>query len=204
MLRLVCFLSGILPDGVFHDFYLAGALCACFVFGVLLTGAAVHKLVNLEIDFLSKCFPHKAVCLFVNRITFIGTILHEYAHAAAASLFGAKVHKIKCFTFEDGVLGYVKFSTRGGFFRRSMQLGFSSCAPVFIGMIVCEAALFFQTSVWWQRILCFYAFISTLQHMGMSRQDRCNFYRSLPVMLPFLFAAFFLVVNGLRYFGFLL
>lgn len=164
---------------------------------VILIGAGVEKLEQLEIKGLKILFKSKTAVFIINRLTFPGTILHECAHAAFAWATGAKVEKIKLLTFFDAhCLGYVYFSPRGNKLQQRFQLAISSCAPVFVGLttlsIIIKLWIYFNPSSGWKCLLV-YSFISVFNHMSMSEPDIKNYCKGLVGVFPILFLLFYAI-----------
>lgn len=164
---------------------------------VIVIGYLIEKLEYAQINFLSKIFGIKIALFFTNYVTFVGTVIHEYSHALFAMLSGAKVTKIRCFEiFNKERLGSVEFYMTGGKIRQRIQLAFTSCAPVVMGLII-ESILIkilmlnpdmhvgFKVLIW-------YFIISVGDHMSMSDVDIKNYCKGLVVLVPFTFVMFYL------------
>lgn len=57
-------------------------------------GFIVDKLVQCIIKALSEIIGYTLTNIIVNRLTFVGTMIHEISHALIATITGAKVTKI--------------------------------------------------------------------------------------------------------------
>lgn len=158
---------------------------------VIIIGAAVNKLEQLQLRFLSRIFGIHMAEFICNRLLFLGTVVHELSHALFAFVSGARVTKIRCFTlFSKNTLGYVEFCTVGGPFRRSFQLAFSSCAPTVVGCFILSVIF----HIWSLsdlsiplRIFLVYFGVSVADHMSMSNVDVRNYVRGCVFLSSVLF-----------------
>lgn len=154
------------------------------IMAVPLIGIAIDYLNKLILGFIQNIFGRKIAYIFANRITFIGTVHHELAHALFAVITGAKIIKINLFKAQGDTLGSVVFNTRGNHLLKSIQLTMTSIAPVILG-IVSEYLLITKVVsninnmvlLW----IIYYVIISILLHMTMSTQDIKNALRGLPI-----------------------
>lgn len=154
------------------------------VMAIPLIGIAIDYLNKIILSFITNIFGIRIAYIFANRVTFIGTVHHELAHALFALITGAKIIKINLFKVQDDTLGSVKFITRGNTLLKSIQLTMSSIAPVILG-IISEYLLITKvvsninnTILLW---IIYYIIISILLHMTMSTQDIKNALKGLPV-----------------------
>lgn len=167
------------------------AIC---MFAVIVIGFCVNYFEILQMRGLAKIFGTRIAVFICNRLLFVGTIVHELSHALFASISGAKVTKIRCFTiFSKDTLGYVDFQTRGGVLQRSFQLAFASCAPTVVGCSLVASILHVLTTaelVIWQRVCLIYVLVAIADHMSMSPQDIKNYLRGsiLIFLVAFVFA----------------
>ncbi len=117
----------------------------------------------------------KLYLFVVNRLTFPGVMYHELSHALFAFITGAKVNEIKLYQKKDGHLGYVKYTPQGILPIRSVQMAFTSCAPVLMGiileMIIMGIFYSFHFVPKMTKVVLAYLFISVLLHMDMSKED---------------------------------
>lgn len=135
----------------------------------------------------------RAFVFFENRVTFVGVIYHELSHALFAFLSGAKIRKISLYHKEGNRLGYVKYTPRGIWLFRGLQMSLASCAPVVTGSfamywgyrLLTEASL-----SGWKLFLWGYLMISVLVHMDMSSEDLKVYLKGVP-------ACFLLLMTGL-------
>ncbi|MCR5283487.1 MAG: M50 family metallopeptidase [Lachnospiraceae bacterium] len=175
------------------------ALCGIIV--LPLTGFVVSFIVSRCLQIILGIVDKTgAVYLFfVNRLTFMGTVYHELSHALFAFLTGAKVNKISLYHMENGRLGYVRYTPRGPWILRSVQMSLASCAPVIMG-ILAEAgiALLFATKTLpvWGTILLGYLFISVLLHMDMSPEDLKAYMKGIPIFFVAFFIGGYLYLAG--------
>ena len=164
---------------------------------VPLAGFVVNFIVSRCLQLIFGLFDKSGVIylFFVNRITFMGTVWHELSHALFAFLTGAKINKISLYHMENGRLGYVKYTPRGPWALRCVQMSLSSCAPVIMGLLA-EAGiylLFVKTTLpIWAMILAGYLFLSILLHMDLSMADLKAYAKGV----PFFFLLFFVVAWG--------
>ena len=159
------------------------------IYSVLpLVGYVLNKFEAVEMKFLSKIFGEKFAQFFCNRLTFIGTIIHEYSHAFFAKITGATVTKISPVSlFKGDELGSVQYSTKGNFIARSLQNVFTSAGPVIIGLLliyIIGANLFSGNLSWWQYIIYIFLLICIINHSSMSPQDISIYYSGLKIAVP--------------------
>lgn len=162
------------------------------IFGI---GLIVEAIGNLLTSVLAMFFGGKVAFFIRNRLTFIGTVHHELAHAIFAVISGAKVTKVELFHVRGNQLGCVEFYTRGNAFTRAIQMTLSSIAPVICGGIsLCVLSWFwsYRCIIEWQYILVGYLFISIFFHMNMSTQDVKNAWRGMPLTIVICYIIFLL------------
>ena len=148
----------------------------------------MDKLVELMMRGLTNVTNSTVAFFLINRFTFIGTILHELAHATLAWLFGAKITKISLFDFfRSNMLGHVEFVTRGGFIRRNLQLFFSSVAPVLINSLFIFLLIYNWQNInqWYVYFIFIYLILSLFIHASMSTQDLKLYRKGSVVAVPF-------------------
>ena len=63
------------------------------MFTVIVIGVIVNKIEQIQIRLLSKVFGIRVAEFICNRLLFLGTVVHELAHALFAFISGAKVTK---------------------------------------------------------------------------------------------------------------
>ena len=157
--------------------------------GFPLIGNCMDKLVRLMMKGLTKVTNASFAFFIINRFTFIGTIMHELAHAFFAFIFGAKITKISLFDFfKSNTLGHVEFVTRGGVIRRNLQLFFSSVAPVLVNTIFMFLLIINWTNinVWYFYIIFIYLILSLFIHASMSSQDLKLYRKGSIISIPFI------------------
>ncbi len=177
-------------------------LIPVLIFGL---GLIVEGFGNLLTAVISLFFGGSVAFFVRNRLTFIGTVHHELAHALFATLSGAKVTKIELFHVRGNQLGCVEFYTRGNVVIQALQMTLSSIAPVICGGI----SLCLLTWVWryhcieeWHYILTGYLFISIFFHMNMSTQDIKNAWKGMPLSIVICYLIFlFSKINLFAFFG---
>lgn len=168
------------------------------MFTVIVIGVIVNKIEQIQIRLLSKVFGVSVAEFICNRLLFLGTVVHELAHALFAFISGAKITKIRCFTlFSKNTLGYVEFCTVGGPFRRSFQLAFASCAPTVVGcamlMVIFHAWQLPNISTAFRIFLIYFGF-SVADHMSMSDADVKNYMKGC-IFLFMVFLVFAMVFH---------
>lgn len=153
---------------------------------IFAVGLLVEWFGNLLTVLLSYLFGKKAAFIIRNRLTFIGTVHHELAHALFASVSGAKVTKIELFHVRGNQLGCVEFYPRGNVVIRAVQMTLASIAPVLCGALSLSIILWiFMTYSLeiWQCVVLGYLFISIFFHMNMSAQDVKNAWKGIPITI---------------------
>lgn len=158
---------------------LAVIMCASFI----VIGVFVEKVKGAEYRALTNASGPRIANLVVYRLTFPGTVLHEFAHATFAFLTGAKVNKIQCFSVKKNTLGYVEYTMRGRKVQMALQSAATSCAPVVAGVaaLILLAGKFAGTDVLWVKALTGYLMICVFNHMNMSSVDVKGYAKGLPV-----------------------
>lgn len=153
---------------------------------IFVVGLLVEWFGNLLTLILSYLFGKKAAFFIRNRLTFIGTVHHELAHALFATVSGAKVTKIELFHVRGDQLGCVEFYPRGNAVIRAIQMTLASIAPVLCGALSLSVILWifitFSLEIW-QIVILGYLFISIFFHMNMSTQDVKNAWKGIPVAI---------------------
>ena len=165
--------------------------------GLPFLGNCMDKLVALMMKGLTNVTNSKFAFFMINRFTFIGTVLHELAHAFFAKIFGAKITKISLFDFfKSDTLGHVEFVTRGGFIRRNLQLFFSSVAPVLVNtfFIFLLVINWVNINTWYFYIIFIYLILSLFIHASMSSQDLKLYRKGSIVAIPVIIILSTLVV----------
>lgn len=113
--------------------------------------------------------------------TYIGTVIHEFAHATFAFLTGAKVKKITLIP-HGTTLGSVEYTPRGNKFLQGIQQSLSAVAPTIVGTALLWV-LFTQVhpllSEAWHYVLFYYLALSILFHMDLSLADLRNFFSGI-------------------------
>lgn len=163
---------------------------AIFVIGLLIEG-----LERLLAKILARLFGGRAAFFICNRLTFIGTVHHELAHAVFAFLSGAKVVKVELFKVRGEQLGCVEYYPRGTAFTKSVQMALSGIAPVICGgvsLCVISWAWRYHCTQIWQYIVLGYLFISIFLHMNMSTQDVKNAIKGMPLTVVICYVVFLL------------
>ena len=110
-----------------------------------------------------------------SRLTFIGVIHHELAHAFMAFITGAKITKMDLFKVKGNTLGSVNIAPRGPFALRMIQLALSGTAPVTIGTFTLYLIYFAKfhgiTEFDWGHLVALVFILCISYHMSLSKQD---------------------------------
>ena len=179
--------------------FIISSLILVFGFSLFfpLFGKLIQTIEQFEFNLFQKFFGQRLALIIINRVTFIGTIIHEYAHALFAWLTGALVTKISVIDlFKGNQLGHVEFATRGGLIKRNFQLFFASAAPVIIGIISTSLLLIYvlpQCNTPLYLILFWYIIISIINHSSMSDQDLSLYKKGALTSVPFLVVIIFIL-----------
>lgn len=183
--------------GVYKNVIVSFVLTIAITFSVIVVGYIMNQFEKWQMKLLSKVFGDGLSNFICNRLTFVGTMIHECSHALFAVLTGAKVTKIKCFTlFNKNELGYVEFSTRGCKLLQMLQLALVSCAPVITGLpliTVLISVLVTHSYPIIVMIIGWYLVVSILDHMSMSMVDISNYCRGLLLIAPCMFGIFMML-----------
>ncbi|MDD7403255.1 MAG: metalloprotease family protein [Butyribacter sp.] len=161
------------------------------VFGI---GLIVEWIGGLLTTFLGMLFGGKIAFFIRNRLTFIGTVHHELAHALFAWISGAKVTKVELFHVRGEQLGCVEFYPRGNTFTKAIQMMLASIAPVVCGAVsLCVLSWFwcYRCTLTWHYILTGYLMVSILFHMNMSSQDIKNAWKGMPLTMLICYIIFY-------------
>ena len=150
-------------------------------------GKIIDLFEQLQYKIFGNIFNDKVASIIINRVTFIGTMTHELAHALFAKIFGAKITSLHVLDIFGGdTLGHVDFATQGGIIKRNLQSFYSACAPVFVNCFLVLVIL----SYWpyinniFIHILFIYLIISFLNHASMSIQDLKLYFASSIIAMP--------------------
>lgn len=166
------------------SFSLAFILCAALV-GI---GSLVNYIELIQMELMMHVMPRKVAFIVCNYVTFIGTVLHETAHAFVGFITGAKITEFKPLEIsKSGRLGHVSFKTRGSKAKQAFQLSMTSCAPTLSGLIWCYVllrTLINHSLPWSGRLLLIYLLISIFDHMSMSDVDVKNYMKGMLVVFP--------------------
>jgi hypothetical protein len=170
-------------------------LSICVSLFVILIGFIIERITTLMFQGLCNGVGQGFAHFICYKLTFVGTIIHEMSHALFAFITGAKVNKIKCFTFDKETLGYVEYTARGNGLHRMVQHALTACAPVLMGFSVMPLfiGLAFGVSNIGLKILFWYCAVSVFIHMDMSVPDIKNYFRGYPIVLMILFAIMYLM-----------
>lgn len=191
-------------SGVCLDLAVSATLSFILVILVILIGHLIDKLEQCQLRILSDTVGAKIAYFICNRLTFIGTIIHELSHALFVILTGAILRKVCLLQISsDGTLGHVEFALYGPKWKQCCQLSIISCAPVFVGLlleyILIRTVLFHELGFGVELFL-WYLIISILDHMSMSNVDIKNYLKGMIIVYPMififtLFFQYFFIVN---------
>lgn len=157
-------------------------------FSVIIIGTALNYLEKAEIKLLGSIVGTKASNAMVQRLTFIGTITHECAHAIVALITGCKIAEFKPLILfnknNNGELGHVKVAFKPGAIGNA-KMSLISCAPVFVNLALAwltYTKLFIGGNIV-IKIIAVYLMISFINHASMSPVDTKNYLRGATVIL---------------------
>lgn len=157
-------------------------------FSVIIIGTALNYLEKAEIKLLGSIVGTKASNAIVQRLTFIGTITHECAHALVALITGCKIVEFKPLILfnknNNGELGHVKVAFKPGAIGNA-KMSLVSCAPVFVNLalaLLTYTKLFICESIV-IKIIAVYLMISFINHASMSPVDTKNYLRGAVMIL---------------------
>lgn len=139
------------------------------------------------------------------KLTCLGVIHHELAHAIATIITGAKIADVKLFKIDrqDGSLGSVCYYKRGSKLMQKIQDGFISVAPVCLGTvsmyILWTQVLPRFSMLNWQYWLDFILILHIGYHANMSKTDykNCGFYGWFSIWIVF-FVVFLVLPIDIR------
>lgn len=110
-----------------------------------------------------------------SRLTFIGVIHHELAHAFMAFITGAKITGMDLFKVKGNTLGSVHIAPRGPFILRLVQLALSGTAPVTMGAftlyLIYYSMYYNITEFNWTHLIGLLVVMCISYHMSLSKQD---------------------------------
>ena len=170
---------------------------------IVIFGILVNAVATAITSLIAMLLGGRAAFFIRNRLTYVGTVHHELAHALFAFVTGAEVNKITL-RIKGNTLGSVKFTPRGNFVFRGIQKTMAAIAPVVCGSIslyLMWRYAFGYCQVWWQLAIFYYAAISILFHMTMSPADIRSALQGLPVCLVIIYILFY--ITKWNYWGWL-
>lgn len=157
-------------------------------FSVIIIGTALNYLEKTEIKLLGSIVGTKVSNAIIQRLTFIGTITHECAHAVIALITGCKIVEFKPLILfnknNNGELGHVKVAFKPGAIGNA-KMSLVSCAPVFVNLALAwltYTKMFIGGSII-MKIIAVYLMISFINHASMSPVDTKNYLRGAVVIL---------------------
>ena len=191
-MRLISTLAGWLATLATQPVLLVLVGTVLFPVAILLLGV-VMELFAQAITTVISLFTGVLIAFGIRTYaTYIGTVIHELAHATFAFLTGAKVTKITLIP-RGTTLGSVEYEPRGNKFFKGLQMSLSAIAPTIVGTLLLFY-LFTQVhphlTEAWHFVLFYYLALSILFHMDLSLTDLRNFFSGF---LPFLVFSFVVV-----------
>lgn len=134
--------------------------------------------------------------LAMNKLTFLGVIHHELAHALIFMLTGAKVVKITLFKLHprDDYLGNVQVIARGPKLLQNIQYTLGSTAPVYMGIgTLMILKYFIDISDGKIQAFFYYVAFSIVAHMDLSDKDIKLAIKGAPFIFGLLVIIFLLI-----------
>lgn len=182
-------------------YFIALVMTILVVVMVIIIGKIIDDIVSCIIRFTVRRFGKTITMLIANRITFLGTVHHELAHAIFAFCTGAKIVEISLFYPKGPTLGNVKYVARGNEIFKSIQHTMSAIAPVICGCIT-EYLLYTKVlgscTETWQTVCTVFIMISILMHMTMSNQDIKMAIKGLPWCMVILYVIMYITEFNIR------
>lgn len=170
-----------------HDIFIRSLIITIALISVMpVIGIIINKITAGIFHFLFGLLDrsNRLYLIFMNNLTFPGVMYHELSHALWVILTGARLVHVSLYHKEDDNLGHVTYEARGNFILQSVQKALTSCAPVFMGLLMETFIVYILISFTlpiWGKVLCIYFFLSVLTHMDMSSQDMKCYLKGLPV-----------------------
>ena len=179
-----------------NKFLMAFVMTVVLSLLVIIIGFIIQQVKNFFFNLFSNHVGDTFAKIICFRLTFPGTVIHEFSHALFGFLTGAKINKIQCFSLKKDTLGYVEYTAQGSAVHRMLQHSFASCAPVIMGLICCPlfVSLAIGVTGLGLKILFWYLAVSVLLHMNMSSVDIKNYFKGYPVVFLILFAGLYLSI----------
>lgn len=159
-------------------------------------GGLASWIESLQARLLSRIGGDKLAMFVSNRLTIMGVVVHELAHAGLALLTGAKILEISFWDTGGDSLGHVSYQNRGPKFLHGIQDAFTACAPTVAGLL--SAYLIYRgfslpDLKWWEVLLLVYAALCTLDHMSMSKPDFRCYFRGIYAPAMIIYGVLFLL-----------
>lgn len=147
---------------------------------------------------LDKVVDTEKRVFIINKVTFLGVIHHELAHAIIFFLTGAKVVKMQLFTLNSrsGHLGQVQVIHRGSWLLRNIQRTLGAVAPVFLGIANVAMILSIVRNYdlyGWLDTFLYYLALSIFIHMDLSKEDVKVALKGLPITYGVLVIIIFII-----------
>lgn len=173
-------------------------------FLIVLVGIICNCIVQVICEFLSMFLPSSFIYLFLNYLTFPGTICHELAHGLTITILGGKVTEWNLFKPQGNSLGSIVFYTRGSYLMKCLQNSLGSIAPIPVNLCLIQLlylkALDFKETMGW-RVFIIYLMISLFIHLDLSSADIKGIFQGLPAVL--LLSAIFVYFSHFSIFNYL-
>lgn len=164
------------------------------ILGIIIIGLLIDLLQQLIGQLIANGFGANFTNVFMNRITFIGVVHHELAHALFALLTGAKIVKVNLFKPDEKTdsLGSVTYAPRGPLILRAIQLSLASIAPVICGFISCFLIYkYLLFGAVWKLFVFGFILLCIVIHMNLSTQDIKTALKGLPICMIVMFSIFY-------------
>ena len=185
-------LLSFLPDNLFVRAAVETLLVIILLFAIGIVINGVSKMIG---RILATLLGGRTAYVFLNYLTWPGTVHHEFSHALLAFITGAKVKRISLIPHGQA-LGQVEYSSRGGRVLQALQMSLSSTAPILCGMVT-EALLILRVypicDVWWKYVLFVYLVVSIFLHMTLSREDLINLWNGIIPTVFVLYCVFLII-----------
>lgn len=167
-----------------------------YTLAIPIFGFILECILKLILKVLAYVTSNKFAYILVNRVTFIGVVHHELAHALFGVLTGTKISKMDLFKPQGDTLGSVSFSFRGNIVRQSVQKTLIAIAPVVCGAlsscgivyVFCKFDLPF-----WGILILGYTLVSIILHMTMSKQDIKVMCKGIPIVYLLVYITLYVI-----------
>ena len=175
---------------IWHRIVVCLGLTVIVLLSPVITGLFMSLLEKIQIKLLSLINPSVAF-VFVNFVTFPGTIFHELSHLLLAILTGSKVVEVKLLEVSGDSLGHVTYCNRGPKILHPIQDTLTACAPAVLGFWASAILLdiiLIGGYAWWEYVILWYFLISLIDHATMSPADLKNYFHGVWIFILPVFA----------------